>query len=163
MATVFTFQILHALCCAYAVIWGGRPERVAGILLFTAALATVLVEVPFRYLNYRDMEAATLLIDASLLVALAALALKANRYWPLWITALHANAVATHLVKFVNPTLLPTVYHVAASTMAIPMAVILVVATARHQARMKRIGTDAPWSDFSDPLMPSLLPDGPRS
>ena len=162
MVTVITFQVLHTLCCGYALIWGGKPERIAGILLFSAAVATVLIEAPFDRFNYRDVELATLLVDTALLAALAALALRANRYWPLWMTALHANAVATHLVKFANPSLLPSVYHIAAAIMAIPMATILVIATYRHQTRMVRNGIDAPWSDFSGHWTQPPLATGPQ-
>jgi len=160
--TVFIFQLLHTLCCAYALIWGGKPERLAGAMLFTAAMATVLVEISSHYFNYRDVELATLLIDAALLAGLVSLALKANRYWPIWISALHASTVTTHLVKFMNPVLLPTVYHIAAAVMAIPMAMLLVVAAYRHQQRMKLSGTDSPWSDFSGRLILPQLSGGPQ-
>lgn len=148
MLIVVAFNILLLITCGYAIWKGGRPEQWAGAGLLVAAAATLLVHLP-RTAHFRDIETEVLLVDLALLALLVGLALKANRYWPLWVSAIHASAVAVHLAKLANPALVWPVYAFAASVSSIPVQIILLWATIRHRKRLARFGSDAPWSDFS--------------
>ena len=115
-----------------------------GCALLLAAAATLLIHLP-RTVHFRSLEIEVLLVDAALLAALAAVAMRANRYWPLWVTAIHASALAVHAAKIANPSLVWPVYSFAESVSAIPIQIILLWATIRHRRRLKRFGSDPSW------------------
>lgn len=148
MLIVAAFNLLLLITCGYAIWRGGKPERWTAAALLVAAAATLLIHLP-RTAHFRDLETEVLLVDLALLALLVGIALRADRYWPLWTAAIHASAVAVHLAKLANPALVWPVYAFAASVSSIPIQIILMWATIRHRRRLKRFGSDSPWSDFS--------------
>lgn len=151
------FFLIQGGVSAYAVIKGGAPERILGWMLLIAFLASIAI----GNRAVATVAVATLMIDATLLAAMIALALKANRYWTLWVAGIHATTVATHLIKALNPALLPQVYSIAAAISSFPILCVLTVATFRHSERVRRFGTDPSWSDYFDPSM-ALPPQAGR-
>jgi hypothetical protein len=147
---VLAFNLLLLATCGFAIWRGGPPERWAGIALLLAAASTILIHLP-RTAHFRSLEVELLIVDAALLAALSVIAIRSNRYWPLWITAIHATAVAVHLVKAANPSIVWPVYATAASVSSIPIQLILAWGTWRHLRRIKRHGSDPPWRRSSRP------------
>jgi hypothetical protein len=145
---VVAFFLLLFGTCGYAIARGGRPEQLAGCALLLAATTTLLINLP-RTVYFRNLETEVLLVDAALLAALVALALRANRYWPIWVTAMHAGTLAVHLAKFANPSLDWPLYSFAASVSSIPIQLILLWATIRHRRRLRQFGMDPPWNESS--------------
>ncbi len=148
MLTTAAFNLLLLVSCGFAAVRGGKPEQWAAAALLTAAGATLLINLP-RSAHFRNVETEVLLVDLALLAALVVLALRANRFWPIWITALHASTVAVHLAKAANPELVWPVYATAAQASAVPIQLILLWAAMRHRRRRKRMGSDPPWSGSS--------------
>jgi hypothetical protein len=144
MATVLFFNFLLLAVCGYAAIRGGAPERIVAGLFFAAALATIGVQQ--MRAEFSDTEVGTLIVDALLLVALFAVSLQANRYWPLWVTAIHTLAVAVHGVKIAEPSLLPAIYSRAAALSSLPVLLLLAVGTFRHRLRLNANGIDPSWN-----------------
>jgi fumarate reductase subunit D len=144
VAIVVGFNILLIAVCAYAFWRGGPPERWAAVACLVAAAATLLIPLPRQY-HFRTVETEILMIDVALLAALTVIAMKANRFWPLWATAAHSTAVAVHLAKVANPALVWPVYAFASSSSSLVVILLLWWGTLRHQRRLKRLGTDAPW------------------
>lgn len=145
---IVLFNILLIVTCGYALVRGGAPEQAAAIMLFTAAAATLALNL-VAPLVFENLESGVLVIDCVLLAGLIVLSLYADRYWTLWLAALHAFAVAVHLARAANPHLLPFVYLVAAGLMSVPMQLGLVWATWRHHKRKMANGTDNAWSTMS--------------
>ena len=145
MGIVLAFNLLLLATCGYAISMGGPPERWVGLALLLAAASTILVHMPRVDVHFRSLETELLIIDGALLAALFAVAIRANRYWPLWTTAIHATAVAVHIAKAINPSIVWPIYATAASASSIPIQLILAWATFRHRRRLKRFGNDAPW------------------
>ena len=145
MIVVVAFNLLLLVTSGYAIWKGGKPEQWAGAALLTAAALTLLTNLLNEVGPFHNMEPVVMLVDIGLLAALVALALKANRYWPIWITAIHASAVAIHFAKLANPALVWPLYAFAASVSSVPIQIILLWATIRHQRRMKLYGIDTPW------------------
>ncbi|HYN45718.1 MAG TPA: hypothetical protein VES64_03410, partial [Allosphingosinicella sp.] len=78
------FSALLISCTAYALRRGGPPEKVTAILFTLGAYYTVAAlseSIP----RFRSVEVEVLIVDLFLLVALVALALRADRFWPLWV------------------------------------------------------------------------------
>ena len=84
-------------------------------------------------------------VDTALLLALIALAVRANRFWPMWVAALQLLSLGIHTTVAIYPTILPSVYNRTAGAIAYPMIVLLIIGTARHYRR--RAHTDEQdWS-----------------
>lgn len=90
----FLAVLVTALAAAFGR--GGRTERVGGMLLFTAALLTPLVQLS----AFASVEAGVATIDTLLLVALLLLAFRSGRRWPTFAAAFQAITVLTHLARF---------------------------------------------------------------
>jgi hypothetical protein len=87
-------------------------------------------------------------VDVACLLAFGALALAADRFWPLWITGIHLIGVATHTAKLVQPEVVPWVYGAIQALWSYPIIILMVIGTVRHQARLRRYGADTSWNGF---------------
>ncbi|MCR5873963.1 hypothetical protein LRS10_07130 [Phenylobacterium sp. J426] len=86
--------------CAVAALRGRNEERLAaGGLLAGWALTMVA----YRYQGHQ-VEWGILLIDVALLALLAWIALRSERYWPIFAAGFHLLAVVTHLARSADPS-----------------------------------------------------------
>lgn len=140
---LFTALLLSS--CAYALLRGGAPERVVAGSLLTAYVATLLAysELPTRF---EKVEIAVLLVDTILLLGLIAVALRADRVWPLFVAGLHLTTIGAHLIKFFDGNMIRVTYAVMIAAWSYPMLVLLAVGTWRHRRRLKIHGDDHPWT-----------------
>lgn len=145
MLIVFVFNALLALCAAYAFARGGTPEKVVAVA-FIASAAASYAAIP-AHGRFHGLELGLLLIDAGLLAVLIAVALWANRFWPIWIASLQLFALLVHIAKAYQQDVLPIVYFAVISRIAYPMLAMLVIGTACHFQRVRRYGADPDWSD----------------
>jgi hypothetical protein len=155
------YDILLVACWAYAMLKGGAPERIgASILLAGSALTFVMVTGPAR--RFASMEIGILLVDVAALLAFLVLALRAERYWPLWITGLQLIGTAGHVVKLVEPDVIRWAYAFVLAFWAYPMMLLLAVGTWLHQRRLALHGADRSWSTSSARSAPTP-PPGPTA
>ncbi len=139
------FNILQALVSGYALWRGGAPERWAGVLLALAAAATYFSYTSFE-VRFRSVEAGVLVVDLALTTALWLLALRSNRIWPMFITALQFASTLVHISKAVDLGMSPWAYHFLLKLSGYPILLALLVGTIRHDARRRRYGVDLPWA-----------------
>jgi hypothetical protein len=132
-------------CCLYALARGGTPERAAVGILISAVVATVLTPVHGGQQRFYQLETGLLMIDTCLFLAMTALALKAQRYWPMWLAAVKLNTVITHLL-ILSPSLPPWSYAIANAAWSYPSPLLIAIGAARHRWRLKRYGADPAWS-----------------
>lgn len=144
-----TRNLLYAvpLCasCGYAFWHGGAPEKLTGITMFYAVTLTHFAWGEWA-IRLTSVEVGILTVDVAALAAYVAVALFANRFWPIWFAALHAIAVAGHVVKMVDPNLPRWGYWFAIVFTSYPMLPLLAFATWCHQRRLSRNGFDPDWS-----------------
>jgi hypothetical protein len=146
-----TRQILSLLLCAasclYGIVRGGLPERIAGILLAAAYVLSILFQnaSPGRFLG---VDWGVYSVDMLLLVCLVYLACVAQRFWPLWMSAMQAISVLSHLPTAIKAGVLPWAYWKAISLWSYPMLLLLIAATHWHQQRIKLNGADPSWKTF---------------
>lgn len=139
----YGFWVLLPMTCLAAWRWGGEPgvtftpERTVAALLAVAAVATVAL-LPSGAEQYRTMERATLAVDGLLLLALTAVALSADRWWPLCIVPLHAASTLAHLGKLLDPRVLPVGYQLLEQASSYPTLAVLAVGIWRHHHRLRR-------------------------
>jgi hypothetical protein len=134
--------------CFYVGLRGGAPERIGAAILIVGSLLTYAA-LSSTATIYRSLEVGVFLVDVATLLGFVALALRADRLWPLCITALQLVGTAGHAVKLVDPQVIPYAYAFALRFWGYPMVIILLVGTWNHQKRLARNGVDRSWSTFS--------------
>jgi hypothetical protein len=128
------YTVLLFGVCAYA-FWRGRSdERLTAAVCIAASLASLAMLGPVR-LRYADIEIGVLAIDMLTLAAFTYVALKSDRFWPLWISGLQLTTSVGHLLKAVDPTLVPMAYAAALRMWSYPILIILAVGTWRSHRR----------------------------
>lgn len=142
---VLVFVVLLALVVAGAAAWGGAPERLMGLMLGAAALATMATFGGIET-RFAGIEAAAAAIDVALLLGIGALLVKADRFWPMAMFAAHGLSLLAHAVKLIDFMLIRRAYAIAVAAPAYLTIIVLVVAVARHRMRLARWGVDRDWS-----------------
>lgn len=145
--TFVYFAILFG-CCVYTALRGSAPERTGAAILLVGSIFT-LVTLSSAATIYRSLEVGVFLVDVATLVAFLFLALRADRLWPLCITAFQLVGTAGHAVKLVDPQVLPYAYAFALRFWGYPMILMLILGTWNHQKRLIRNGVDKSWSSSS--------------
>lgn len=126
----------------YAARRGGGPERAAAALVIAASFATMLVPSD-PGVTYRTVVWPLLAIDSLMLAGLLAVALAADRYWPIHFTAVHLLSVLLHGVRAYDPDILPGVYARLGGELGYLTLAVLAAGTWRHARR--RDDVDWAW------------------
>ena len=139
MIRLIFFNLLLFGCCGYALWKGTRDARIIGATCLIAAFASY----PFLT-QYAGIEITVLLVDLIVLALFVGVALRSDRFWPLWIAGLHLTTVIGHALKLMSGDLVPLAYAVALRMWAYPELIILAVAVWRSERR--RRFPDRDWS-----------------
>lgn len=140
-----TYGTLLTICWVYTLSRGGAPERIgATILLIGYGLTAIVIsDIAVRF---EAIETGVLIIDLLCLAAFGALAVRADRFWPLWLAALQLLTVLAHGVKLIDSDVFRRAYAFLAVVWSYPMIFLLIVGTFRHQGRLRKFGSDKSWS-----------------
>ena len=139
MIRLIFFNLLLFACCGYALWKGTRDARIIGATCLVASLASY----PFLS-NYAGIEISVLLVDLIVLALFVFVALRSDRFWPLWMAGLHLTTIVGHALRMMSGDLVPLAYAVALRMWAYPELIILVVAVWRGEQR--RRAASAGWS-----------------
>jgi hypothetical protein len=144
----YYFYALLLAVCLYAFAVGGGPER-----LGAAAYALACVASHFVFsappIKFRSVEIGVFIVDVLVFIAFAVLALRANRFWPIWVSALLGLGVLAHLARWAGPDTMPWAYQLVLSIWSYPILAITAIGTFNHRRRLARFGTDPSWSSSS--------------
>lgn len=155
MLHIIAFNLAFVTCLAYASWRGGAPERLA---MVAQALANVFTILAIHFLprasGFHSLAHALAAIDVVLLVALTALALRANRLWPIVLAGLQLTTVFVHLSKAVFPDFPAASYGIFAQFWAWPMLLATAWGTRNHRSRERMNGEERDWK----PLWPHSVP-----
>ena len=130
------FWLLLLVSCGYALWRGRKYERIAAIVFIAATLLSFLTHSPLQDRHF-GIEASDLIVDSAVLVAVLAIALVSDRFWPLWVAGLQLVDSMSHLMKAVDADLLPSVYGAAERFWSYPILLILFIGAWRQQHRPK--------------------------
>lgn len=142
------FVGLLAACCLYAALRGGAPERIGAAIFAGGSVLSHLAYI-LSSRHFHGLEGGILLVDVATFFAFAALAMRANRFWPIWMTGLLGIGIVAHLAMELNPLILPYAYRFVLSAWSYPMLALIAIGTWQHRRRLKRFGADPSWSSFS--------------
>jgi hypothetical protein len=129
------FAILLAVC-AYAFISGRSDERTVAAICIAASIASVLVMSPLSS-RYSQMEAGVLIVDLLTFTGFTWVALRSERFWPLWVAGLQLTTLMSHAFKLGRIDLMPQAYAAAARFWVYPIFLIIVIGTWRGSRRRR--------------------------
>jgi len=142
---ILVYGLLLAGCWGYALWRGGAPERIGATILGIGSVLTAMAASNVA-ISFKSVETGILVVDLAASVAFLALALRADRFWPLWVAAFQILGTAGHGVKYVDPEVLRRTYAFIIVFWSYLMIALLVIGTWRHQQRVARLGSDHSWS-----------------
>ena len=131
------FLTLLALCCGYALWRGNRDARIVAATCCLATLATHFAIAPLGD-RYASVEEGLILVDGLTLLVFVLVALRSDRFWPLWVAGLQLTAAVAHLLKGLHLDLLPRAYGAALAFWSYPILIILAVGAYRSHRRAQR-------------------------
>jgi hypothetical protein len=134
--------------CTYAIRCGGAPERIAGWVILATVVADPLLHVVLQP-RFREVDPTHVIIDVARFAGLAAVALRANRYWPIWLSAFQLLALGAHLAKAMDLAIHPVIYGAMQAMWSYGILIGLIVATRVHQRLTAGGATRRSWSVFS--------------
>ena len=147
---IVVYQLLLLACWAYALMRGGTPERMGTTILVAGSYLTLAAASAFQ-IGFRSVEVGILIVDLLCSVAFLALALRADRFWPLWVAALQVVGTAVHAARFVDPDIVGRTYAFMLAIWSYPMILLMIIGTWRHRQRLARFGVDKSWSSRAVP------------
>ena len=128
------FRTLLVLVALYAFIRGRRDEKQIGAIMIMGMAATELVLPPVQQ-RFASMETNLMLVDLAVFAGFLWVALRSDRFWPLWVAGLQLTSILGHVLKAVDAELFSRAYAAALVFWAYPMVIILAIGTWRNQRR----------------------------
>jgi hypothetical protein len=122
---------------------GGAPERIAILAILFAVAATIAV-ASNRIFGSREI--GIFVVDVVLTLMICTLAMLAERFWPLWLSAILIVGVMLQLAIWYAPHYYRDVYLILHAMSAYPTLILILVGTLRHRHRLRRDGHDPAWS-----------------
>ncbi len=137
MLSPLTYYAVLAMVCCYAFYRGQAESRIAAVICVVASIASAVVMSPLAS-RYSGVESGVFLVDVAVLIGFTAIALRSERFWPLWVAGLQLTTIIAHLFKVIDLDLVPQVYAAAARFWVYPIFLIIVIGTWRsHQRRLR--------------------------
>lgn len=128
------------LCCAlYASIMGGKTGISGSIIFISATLLTIVANRIDP--QWGNTAYGIFAVDVVCVIALAAVALNSDRFWPIWALGFQIGAVATHIATVWMPDFAPRAYQALATFWSIPILWVMVTGTRqdrRYEIRMRK-------------------------
>jgi hypothetical protein len=153
----YYFVGLLVICAIYALAAGGSPERIGAAAYALSVAATYLV-LWSESSEWRTVEFGVLIIDALVFAAFTFLALRADRFWPIWVSGLLGLGLLGHVARLAGPEIIPWAYAVVLTIWSYPILALMALGTFNHQRRLKRFGSDPSWSSSSGRSAPPTAP-----
>ncbi len=142
MLSPLTYFLVLFGVCAYAFLRGRADERIVAGICILASVASVIVGSRVASTAYSHVEAGILLVDLATLAGFTFVALRSERFWPLWVAGLQLTTLMSHAFKAGQIDLMPEAYAAAARLWVYPIFLIIVIGTWRGSRRRLAERTD---------------------
>lgn len=133
MLRVILFDILLFGACGYAWLRGRFDERLIAAVCVVANFASFALVS-----RYANIELGVLIVDLAVLAVFTYVAMRSDRFWPLWISGLQLTTSIAHILKAIQPDMIPIAYAAALRFWSYPILIILVVGTWRQHRRRQQ-------------------------
>ena len=130
--------------------FGDEPERViATIFVGIAITVQGYAQLAENSLSFSNTDIFYLVVDAIALSLLIAVALKANRMYPLWMAGFQIIALLAHFAKGMTEDISPIAYVILVVGPSYFQIIILAFGIWLHHRRTRRHGSYRPWRNSS--------------
>ena len=136
MAHYQIFWAILVLTCGYALWRGNRYEQFAALICIAASVISVALRAPLHD-RYMGVEIGDVGVDTAVLLAFVAIALRSDRFWPLWVAGLQLTISMSHFFKAVDLDLMPRAYASAERFWSYPTLLIIAVGAWRAHRRRR--------------------------
>ncbi len=134
------------LCAAgYALRYGEQPERSVATLLLASSAIDFVYHALTTPPQFETIDPVHVVIDTLVLAGLLAIALNANRGWPLWVCGAQIIMMLGHLGKLYEVRTVLRGYWVMTQVPFMIQLTLLVIGTAAHNARLRQVGPYHSW------------------
>lgn len=142
---VFAISLILLLAAGFVAVWrGGPPERIAAAIIVAWLLSDGAYHLLFGPSGFDQVDPVHVVLDGAELIAIAWLALRANRLWPLWAAAAQLICVSGHLAAFVDPGMRRAYWAMTQLPQYIQLTALVLGALA-HARRTRRVGRYRNW------------------
>lgn len=115
--------------CGAAAWRGGWPERSAAAAMALAWIASAFAQ---RNLQLWGPQTGVMIVDGLLFLALLIIALRSDRWWPMWACGFHGLGVFLHVAVIIDAEIWGRAYYVAGAIFSyLTMIALLIGALAR--------------------------------
>ncbi len=115
----------------YAFRRGEKDEKIVAAAFVIASYLASLIAITIPFTHFRKMEIPLAMVDIGFALVLVAVALRSNRYWPLWLAAMQGLTILSHFAPLV-PHMIPWNSRNAVVIWSWPMLIVLGLAVRRH-------------------------------
>lgn len=119
-------------CALYAFRHGSWEERSAAASMMIGSYASVLVISVDG--SFRHFEGSMAVVDFLLFLSLQLVALRSEKFWPLWLAAFQGITLLGHLAPLI-PNMLPSTSYNAVALWSYPSWILLALAVRRRHHR----------------------------
>lgn len=140
---------IYALLFVSTIIalWkGGAPERWGAAVLLTMCIAQLSL-YSFADPRFDSVDWVAVIADLIGLIGFTAIALKANRFWPIFAAALQGISCLAHLARYVEPDFLGLTYVWLKAAPTTTATLLLLITTLVHRWRLSVQGHDRSWTE----------------
>jgi len=124
--TDYIYGLSLIICCGYVVYRGHHPEYAGVIFVSIATFSTLFVDQTFGQTEL-GLGVGIFVVDLLALAALIGLAIKSDRFWPIWVAAFYLLAFLIHATMLVAPEIPTWAFATAAHFWVYPMLLALAI------------------------------------
>jgi hypothetical protein len=143
------FLVFFTFVTAFSMWRGGGPERIVSVSYIVALAGSATVGIVHMPGGFRAVPIQVFVVDVLLLVALSVIAIRANRWWPIVAAGCQLIAVLVHVVKLMQPTMIPNGYAFLVTIWSWPMVALLGLGTRAHRRRLAQAIIVPDWKPSS--------------
>jgi len=125
MTIIILFWSLTLAVCTFAALAGGWEGRWFAICYLGQAGLLVVLRLMLNP-AWNATHWPTFSVDMLLLLALLVIAIRTNRFWPLWVFGFHLITISAHLASLFTHIVPARAYFVLATMWAVPKLLIVV-------------------------------------
>jgi len=125
--------------CGYALLCGGRPERLGAGINVAGSVISLLVGLLTPAI-WQSAMAGLSAIDLLVALAFLALAIGTTRYWPIWAFGFSMAGVTAHLARAIQQSVPAMAYFRSEAIWAYPSLAALAIGTWNVHRRRKTAG-----------------------